>query len=1186
MLVYLGNLAAPYTPATIRGAWDKTAGAVTQALMRTRTGGAITSIQIGETDAAANFDVLLYRGVSEALAAQTISGTLDVMLGVDESSASADFAYHLHLYVTQGDSDTPRGTLLSDYVEAVGQEWPTTAAGKALASAQALSSLAVQDGDRLVIEIGYVALNASATSFNGRLRYGDASGVLLTAGDTTVTTHTGYLNFSATLTWLDNAAPSGLRRFDSGGFNDGIVTGTTSITFTQPSGMEENDLMLVWLSHKGVGFATPPSGWTLIVQEVDGVSGVRGEAYWKRAGAEAASYVFSGLATAAVGDLRVLRGALRSGNPIDTFTSRVNAAGASGTGPITTTQPNVAIYAASMVGSTALHAISGGDVDLLDLNGLSLIDQLARAAGSGASLSVGVGVKPVAGLTTDFTAGSPPAVGNIGIVIAILPETDATGQSRTRYYLTQKPPSSRNWIDPEPVGTWDYRFAAPATPGIPGALDTFELSQQAHRAGLLSSHGISTDQPGARILHTRWVTPRLEAQTISGTIDVMQLLAGSMDDSAHFPLDSFKVQTKLHVYISVGDTPAVRATLLDNYVDGVDWTTTVTWTRLATPQTLATAACQAGDRIVIEYGIYVRVLPTVPPAYPPDLWGFAARLYLGSQFPTASGVAYQDGKAGTTNLFAAPYIDFSIALVEQAGPAAPSNTTYSTARVVASVPYADGPHDISGAEVTARQTWYKWTAPETKRVILYTLGSNFLARIGIFDDPSVSLNPSLDVVILDGGCSWGRCDYVALLDAQAGKDYYIRISHGQEDTALARPNGGVVQFGMSWYSAPQENDLFVPAANVYVIRDGVIVNVTPLWRDFATTGIAIDFSGVALPDFNSPNWPTPDNTNPKVYLGTFGNGLVEILDGISLNPAGPEVNFILDSIDPFNATPPDTGPDGIATLDITNGRLLMGWFGNGFHWVNGSSTLQLAAYMNDVSSDVWTSAIREQSAYGVDNTGEPFATPLIADVEKCAPWHIRVNPSNPDEIYYTSGGFYADETLINSVLTSHRAQLIKRYSRSGGQLADFATVPLASCAHEGLYGIDIHPNGDVIVCNGNRVDRLNSSGVVVQSYTPSDPLKSTVMIAVRYTSDGTKFWAFDQGTATLWQFRVSDGAELQQVELYMWSHVTTQMAIWLPSGIVPPQPAGGCVDTIGPGADSGGGTGCAATLSPGEDWAA
>jgi hypothetical protein len=216
---YLHNAAAPYTPATIRGAWSQTTGAVIGALDSAKAGGGkLTSKTIAETSTTNPFDVLIGRWVSGPLAAQTISGTLNVTLGIQENNLSADINWHIHVYVTQGDSDTPRGTLLTDYTEALGvNEWPTTQTFKQLNAAQTLASLAISAGDRVVIEVGYTARNAVATSFSGTVWYGTQDQNLLTViatdgtsggSGTAVSSQVGHVDFSVALT---EAATLGVR---------------------------------------------------------------------------------------------------------------------------------------------------------------------------------------------------------------------------------------------------------------------------------------------------------------------------------------------------------------------------------------------------------------------------------------------------------------------------------------------------------------------------------------------------------------------------------------------------------------------------------------------------------------------------------------------------------------------------------------------------------------------------------------------------------------------------------------------------------------------------------------------------------------------------------------------------------------------------------------------------------------
>lgn len=167
---YLNDVAAPYTPATLRGSWDQTASAVTKRIDPSRVGSAsVTNIGLARTGGVP-WKMLLYRGVSGPLGAQTIAGNFNVCIGMRETAATADAAYRFHIYVTQGDSDTPRGTLLSGYTETA--EFTTTALGQALASSQALSSLAISAGDRIVVEIGANYAATSSTASTVQLNYG------------------------------------------------------------------------------------------------------------------------------------------------------------------------------------------------------------------------------------------------------------------------------------------------------------------------------------------------------------------------------------------------------------------------------------------------------------------------------------------------------------------------------------------------------------------------------------------------------------------------------------------------------------------------------------------------------------------------------------------------------------------------------------------------------------------------------------------------------------------------------------------------------------------------------------------------------------------------------------------------------------------------------------------------------
>lgn len=203
--LYVANdTSVVYSPATTKGAWDQTAGFVTHRLTPNRTGQR-SSIGIAETSATNNFDVLLYRGVTDPLLADTtISGTLDFTYNCAESSVNANDVLHIHAWVTVGDSDTVRGTLLADFVDTT--EWASggaSAVSGLVMPQQSITTVNALAGDRIVIEIGYQAQNTVTTSFTGTLKIGgninDATGSEVSVSATNQNTGIPFFTFSTTL---------------------------------------------------------------------------------------------------------------------------------------------------------------------------------------------------------------------------------------------------------------------------------------------------------------------------------------------------------------------------------------------------------------------------------------------------------------------------------------------------------------------------------------------------------------------------------------------------------------------------------------------------------------------------------------------------------------------------------------------------------------------------------------------------------------------------------------------------------------------------------------------------------------------------------------------------------------------------------------------------------------------------
>lgn len=204
--LYLCRGGVAYAPATIRGSWNKTSDGSVIGLYTGKdhpSAGEPSALSSTETSSASGYKSLIMRAVSAPLAADhNFGGTLDVMLGVQENSTNADFAYFLHVFVTQGDSDFLRGTLLENYAEPIANEWPTAAIGRSLASAQSLNAVSAVAGDRIVAEIGFVSYNTTTFSRTGAIYHGGGNTDLAASGS--ATEGVGFLDFSDTFSLSSN----------------------------------------------------------------------------------------------------------------------------------------------------------------------------------------------------------------------------------------------------------------------------------------------------------------------------------------------------------------------------------------------------------------------------------------------------------------------------------------------------------------------------------------------------------------------------------------------------------------------------------------------------------------------------------------------------------------------------------------------------------------------------------------------------------------------------------------------------------------------------------------------------------------------------------------------------------------------------------------------------------------------
>lgn len=163
--MYMSDAASPYNPTTFKGAWDTAASSANGKLTLNRldSGGGLNV----KTRTAPNTNAYaecMARFVSLPLLAGTLApATVDIGFLIDENDAGLNAVLHVHVWVTQGDSDTVRGTLITDITDT--QEFAVSSpSGKQLASPPTSTSVTVVAGDRIVVEMGYKLVSPTVTN--------------------------------------------------------------------------------------------------------------------------------------------------------------------------------------------------------------------------------------------------------------------------------------------------------------------------------------------------------------------------------------------------------------------------------------------------------------------------------------------------------------------------------------------------------------------------------------------------------------------------------------------------------------------------------------------------------------------------------------------------------------------------------------------------------------------------------------------------------------------------------------------------------------------------------------------------------------------------------------------------------------------------------------------------------------
>lgn len=930
----------------------------------------------------------------------------------------------------------------------------------------------------------------------------------------------------------------------------GVATsgvGTTEATFAVPTGVVDGDILIAALAHKGGAYGTWPAGWTLVDRALSVAT--RGEVYWRRASSEPGSYTVTGLGTSATVACRAYTGGLASGDVVEGYEILAVAAG-SGTGApnLTTTDPNLLLLHITMAGDntnlsttfvrSGLAAPFNAGPDPQVTTQPNFLN-VGTATGGGTRVGVAHWMKTIPGDTGEaFTVVITAA--HVSMWLALIPET-AAATAGTRYYLSTKYPAAHLY---GPIrGDWDSQIFSPRATEIQGYI--WELSQLRSDAGYL----VETDElvntlDEQALLFYRWVTPPLDAQGISGTFDLLMYCSGFWVGGVQTPdtPSSSTVVFRVHVYITVGDTTAVRATLLDRYLDPTPLLNdgTARFQALTSPQALAGANALAGDRIMVEMGFYILDSPLPPPHLPPDEWtiiftqrGTFSPLLGG--FTGDRGISNVDGAVGDPNGLHVPYFEFSQTLVEQtyAG-TPPTNLSCATADPI-TLGDTLGPFDTTHLASLGRDVWFNWTAPATQRVFLHCFGTYYRVFLNIYEGADCASLTQTSSIPDAASQHTFTSRTVQILDATMGTTYWFRLRSFPGFNDHAPSSGGSLLFSLIPYQAPQENDLVLPTAGyLLVYRETTLISMSVAFEGLAVSGVAIDATLRPMDDLNGGT-----HTAARLLLALFfEETLIEILDLATLNVGETEIDFMYD---------PFTGGVTTRTASLAidpAGTLAIGHFGDGFRL----AAAEGASWQDRVSTAAPGAILLIDATHGDSQAAAPWpaATSRFPTLEAGGTNYLEY-ALDGSLAYYVSTDWY-----VPTVAGGHT---VFRYDLgAGSQLGAFGIVPGSTGHTPSLKGLFPLPDGGLLACNGDHVVRLNAAGAVIQTYTPSDPDRSHSLADIEITADAVAFWVLDEESTTLWKFNIDTGAELADVWTLCGVGSCTSIVLYRPEGITPPTP--------------------------------
>lgn len=188
---------SPLTSLAFNADWEATAEA-TRVKLLSAADGADTIAQGPIISWNAGQEALDRQYVSDRIGATTIDGTVKCQIKSRSLAGNDNARTRLCIYVVSEDGSTVRGVLFA--VATYGPATNIASAGttnKTYADGDTVTSVSAQNGDRIVVEVGYS--DASGTTPQARSLWGSSAGADLPEDETTVTAANAWIEFSNTM---------------------------------------------------------------------------------------------------------------------------------------------------------------------------------------------------------------------------------------------------------------------------------------------------------------------------------------------------------------------------------------------------------------------------------------------------------------------------------------------------------------------------------------------------------------------------------------------------------------------------------------------------------------------------------------------------------------------------------------------------------------------------------------------------------------------------------------------------------------------------------------------------------------------------------------------------------------------------------------------------------------------------